>query len=207
MQEQEKDNFYNNISKWINFYIKDITFQNKSKNTIQVYARQLEIFKDYCYHNSKNMSLQDVNKPFIINAIENRGNRVSNSTKCLYLSVLKSFFCFIETEESNNGKAYDFSGIFARISINQHSKIPEYLDMDERFKLINYLEHLKDKKKTYILYRNILLCKLLLHTGIRISEALSIKFDDFHQISAQDTPTSISGGGMRLLFFSLTNYI
>ena len=56
-----------------------------------------------------------------------------------------------------------------------------YLNEDEIFRLCEFIERQKSKKRDYNSYRNALLIKLMLHAGLRISEALGVKLKDFKE--------------------------
>lgn len=68
-----------------------------------------------------------------------------------------------------------------RIDNSKREEKIVYLNEDEIFRLCEFIERQKGKKRDYNSYRNALLIKLMLHAGLRISEALGVKLKDFKE--------------------------
>ena len=110
---------------------------------------------------------------------------ISRETKKTYLRGVKGFFKFIG---NNNDKKVGFERVFSDINIpNGGSDTePEHLTDKEIDRLLNYIDRVRDSKKTYNAYRNSLLIKLMLSSGLRISEALGVCLVDFMHIEEKE---------------------
>lgn len=201
---------YEEIKKWINLFINQINGLNYSKNTIFTYNQQLLVFYDYCVENSYKFSLKTIKQMHITNffayideiSLKSRGKVLSSSTKSSYLRTLKSFFNFIS---KNNDELLDFDYLFEnfklKLVIDKKDKI-NYLDDKEQARLLNLFNNRLKKSKIYMNYRNLLLLKLLMQAGLRISEALNLKLCDFELNSDGFYEISIlaKGGNYEIIY-------
>lgn len=109
-----------------------------------------------------------------------------NATKASYYRTLKSFFNFLT---KNNDDLIDFDYLFKNFSIklkkgeNKEVKFINSADMD---KILNFLQETIKKNNNYKNNRNSLLVKLLFGAGLRISEALNLKVQDFTTNNTDD---------------------
>lgn len=173
------------LNRWHKAYNNSIFALNYSKNTIMLYNRIILSFIEYSRGFQDEMQLNEIKSSFIVGYIayieNNTKNRpkLSKSTKQTYIKAIKSFFAFIS---NNNDELYSFEYFFKNINILDTSKPEEkieYLNELEIQKLIETLEKIKSTKEDYNSYRNSLLIKLMLYSGLRISEALKVTLDDF----------------------------
>ena len=151
-----------------------------SNNTIEAYMREIQHFINFCTKYDGEIDFTEINRPIILEALEYRekqskDGKISNNTKELFIKALKRLFMYVE-EDIDPEKNY--MRMFSKIKIQREVKEREYLTDEEIEKLLDVVERLK-KKTTYIRFRNALLVKLLLFGGLRISEALNLKFNDF----------------------------
>ncbi|MDE1907476.1 MAG: tyrosine-type recombinase/integrase, partial [Rhodospirillales bacterium] len=127
----------------------------------------------------------DLTKYFLNNYL-NKLTRdgLSKNTQKLHLTVVKSFLYFIADSDLEK---FGFLKLkLDGIKIKTEQKEKDSFAQNEQAKLLNYLITL-DAKKSYLAQRNSLLIKILLHTGVRISELINIKwsgiaehYDDKH---------------------------
>ncbi len=189
----QTDDFIKDLERWRDAYLGWMNTQDYSKNTLDLYGRTINQFIEYSLSYQDEMLLMDIRSNYFagfINYLEeearlkgrkqNRaGKYLAKSTKDAYMKAIKGYFTYIT---DNNDELYTFDRYFRNIKQRDRSKQEEkmkYLTEDEVEKLLNTLERAKAKKGDYNSYRNSLLVKLMLYGGLRISEALSIRLEDF----------------------------
>lgn len=110
------------------------------------------------------------------------GSLSDASKKNFRISVI-NFFKFIDSQNGQDGKAYNF-GIelknWGGITGKKGVKLPEYMNEEEIAKFLQVLSEPNESKNAL---RNELLIKIIIFTGIRVSEALNLKRRD---ISKED---------------------
>lgn len=177
------------LMNWQKMYITSIKALSYSKNTIELYNRTIDFFIEYMREYQETISINKIEQMYLINflsyldekakrekTIKNKLN-ISKSTKKTYLKGIRNFFIFIS---DNNDEGFTYERFFRKLKIADSTRAEEklrYLSEDKVQKLLEYLERLL-KKKTYNAYRDSLLIKLLLHSALRISEALKVTLGD-----------------------------
>lgn len=201
----KKDGFIEDLQRWKEAYINYLSMINKQINTINQYNRIIEEFIEYSRAYQDDMSIDEINTLYItqfLNYAENKalkyhknklkGNGLSNSTKIRYINVLRAFFEFIS---DNNDDLFTYDNIFKKIKIKNKTKREEnlrYLTVEESERLLSLLmdrigkAKRRDSKKLYTIYRDSLLVKLMLLSGLRVSEALNVKLGDFIEIEGKN---------------------
>lgn len=190
----QTDNFINDLEHWTKAYKNQIIALSYSLNTIELYHRAINQFIEYSLQYQDEMTMQDIKSIYITGFLSyleeearlkgkkpKNGLYLSKSTKVTYLKAIKGFFAFIS---DNNDELYTYDRYFKNIKVADSSKSEDkiiYLTEEEIGRLLNILEREKSKKGTYGTYRNSLLVKLMLYAGLRISEALQIKIDNFKE--------------------------
>lgn len=188
-----KNDLIGDLQAWAKAYFLHINTLNYSKNTILLYKRVILTFIEYNRAFLDEMGIKDIKTTHIVAYLqfldekacksENRlKNRVSlsKSSKSAYIKVIRSFFAFI-TENNDENHTFDFAFKKIRIDNSKREEKIVYLNEDEIFRLCEFIERQKGKKRDYNSYRNALLIKLMLHAGLRISEALGVKLKDFKE--------------------------
>ena len=168
------------IEKYMKMFINEKKSLNCSINTINTYIYVLDSFYNYIINNCSIDKITDINKEILLDFISYNKNS-SNSTKILYLRIIKLFFNFIDEKEGLNSL---FEIRFKKLSIKQEIKEVEALNSNEVKKLLNYIDN--RKRKSFNKIRDALLIKLILFTGIRASEALNIVLNDFIEIKSNE---------------------
>ena len=190
----ETGNLIDDLNRWYKAYIDNITALSFSSNTIELYKRSIDMFVEYSHDYQEDMNISDVKSIYItgyLAYIENNarlngkkpknGTYLSKSTKNSYLKGIRNLFSFIS---DNNDELRSFDSMFKKIKIADSSKREEKLvhfSEEEIEKLLISLEREKRKKDTYMSMRNSLLVKLLLFSGLRISEALGVTTSAFKE--------------------------
>lgn len=162
----------NNYSK---MYINEKISLNMSNNTILVYKRVLESFYEFIIEEDSIMQINCISKEIVLKFI-NKDKESAASSKILYLSVLKAFFSFIDDQEDMKGL---FEIKFKKLTLKKESVEVDALDENEVERLVTLVNK---TTKSFNKMRDALLIKLILFTGIRASECLSIQQSDFSHI-------------------------
>ena len=150
--------------------------QNLSTNTLVKYSSVLEMFYDFCSEEldvDHPFILQHINEHFLnIFVIYLRKKKLNPTTQKNILTIIKNFFSFI----AKHNPEYSYLKLnLADYSIKTDSKEKPFFNQDEQTRISHYITIL-DKKTNYLSHRNSLILKLLLNTGIRISELLAIEY-------------------------------
>lgn len=169
------ENLLSKLDQYKTAFINEKKSLNSSNNTISTYLYILESFYEYIIDNLTLSDLDDINKDIVLQFIT-RDENSANSTKILNLAVIKSYLAFIDEKENLNGL---FELRLKKLSIKRESIEVDALDDTEVERLLS----LFDKKSTsFNKNRDSLLIKLILFTGIRASECLSIQLKDLSVI-------------------------
>lgn len=188
----QTNNFINDLERWAKAYKNQIRALSYSINTIELYSRAIEQFIEYSLQYQDETTMRDIKSIYITGFLSyledeaklkgkiiKNGSYLSKSTKATYLKAIKGFFTFIS---DNNDELYTYDRFFKNIKVADSSKSEEkiiYLTEEEIGRLLNILEKEKSKKGSNGAYRNSLFVKLLLYAGLRASEALSLKIENF----------------------------
>ena len=145
-----------------------------SHNTVRSYEIDLRQFINYLEEN--NIGTEDfatIDFRMIRGYLGGLYKRYKKTTISRKLSAIRSFFYYIERNGLNEGNpAADIS------SPKQGNYIPEYLNVDDMFRLLETL-----KPETPLEARNLAIIELLYSCGIRVSEltGLNVSDIDFNQ--------------------------
>ena len=189
------DDIVKDLLRWEKVYLRFIKGQRYSLNTIKIYNYAISLFIEYAREELDEINLSEINELYIsgffvyLEELSQKrgyqknveGDYLMGSTKGAYFKGIASFFKFIS---KNNSDKHSFLADYEDIKISKnHSKPHEYLNEDEIKRLIGYLDKKIINKPNHINYRNVLLVKLMLFGGLRISEALKVKLEDFTEIA------------------------
>ena len=198
MKNNEKLDFADEMTNYKDSFISYNKIADKSINTINTYKNCLDGFVEFCYENNDVISFNNLSQKHITDYFiwlddlyrkkqhkksATRAKSISSSTKISYLTILKIFFKYIT---NNNDKLIDLEKILDnyKIAKKKTSKLENFMKESERDKILDYVENRLVKKPEYRYnknYRDSLLIKLMLKSGLRISEALNLKFCDFQE--------------------------
>jgi integrase/recombinase XerD len=140
-----------------------------TENTVISYRQELEKFAGYLKtHKTSHTGISENNVVDFIKVEAIKGN--SLATQAHLISVLKSFYTYLIAENK-----IDFNPA-ANIAFPKKWKIlPKYLTMDQ----VGSLLDLPDKSKPFG-RRDKAILELMYATGLRISEAINLKFDGLY---------------------------
>jgi len=181
MQLDTKD-FLKDILRWKKFFIYEKKTLQRSKKTIEQYERVLESFYNFSIEHEDYMKISSINKQYLLNFLiwKDEDSEKSATSKHSYITILKSFFKYIS---DNNAEEINLLKGMKGISIRLPKREPKGLNEDEVELLLTTLEELLNKevktaRNMLINYRNVVIVKILLYGGLRVSELLNLKLED-----------------------------
>ncbi len=200
----EKGDLLRDYKRWLKSYLRNAKHREVSKNSMIIYQRVFSKLEIFISEQDEAEKLSEVDKEFILSFLEyfeenSKVEQFSTKTKTLYISVLKSFFIYIS---DNNDDFYtyekEFKGIMPK-KANRQKKIKYLKDSDVKT-LLDYLNNGLMENRHYA-YIHSLGVKLMLFSGLRVSEVLSITLqdivvsdlknseeeNDFYEINLRDT--------------------
>ncbi len=155
--------------------------KNLAKNSLISYDNDINDFQVF-YNLNKKSDFNLIISKYIIKL---RASNLSNSSINRKISCIRGFVNFIDSEdlvEKINYSIFD--------TLKREKKIPKAINENEIFEIFNKLSsYLPNSKRIYII-----LFKLLYFSGLRISEALSLKWSD---INFTELSFFISGKGFK----------
>lgn len=187
--EMMEETLLTKLDKYTISYIIEKNLSNYSINTISTYNRILNDFYEFMVKYENNIKFSDINKDIVLEYV-NYNIKSSNSTKQLKLTVLKSFFKYIEI----NDDKYLFIKELSKINIKIDSKEVESLTNDEEKRLLDLF---KKESKSFNFNRDKLIVNILLFCGIRATELLNIEFDDISEVEEGMFQILIKGKGSK----------
>ena len=198
MKIDEKIFFLNELISYRDKFLAYKQTLTDKENSIKTYKKCLNGFIKFCYESNKIPSFGAIDKKCIADYLEwlddiyrkkqenkplGEIKKLSNLTKIAHIATLKFFFRYISPNQS---EALRIENILTeyKFKANNNKKIDIYMNENERKAILNQTEkelvknsERKNKKE----YRNSLLVKLVLKSGLRLNEALNLKFCDFQE--------------------------
>lgn len=150
----------------------------KSRNTVKMYGYIVDQFLDFIKFNKREINAESI-EAFKEHLSIDKG--YSKSTIYLYIRALQSFLSYIGLDSLGHLKAP-----------KRPQKVPNYLMNDEVSKIIASCRNLKER----------LIVKLLVYTGIRVSELCAIRIQDIDINSKTLKIRNGKGDKDRLVVFS-----
>ena len=128
-------------------------------------------------------SMKEIDEEFIIDFLAVHTSSLSDSSKKNYRMAIIALFKYIDKQnQDDNFNSYVFNielKNLASFKIAAGSVLPTYMHDEEIKRFLRALE--TTVFKTYSLAKNRLLIKMILYTGMRVSEALGIKVKDMYK--------------------------
>jgi len=191
--------FCEQILEFSDDYISEMETLNKSKNTILSYLNTIKFFVAFLEEYEKKVTFKNLKTRDFVKFLDyksatlNEHKDAEPSSKALYIRHLQQFFSYIETESD---ESYDFASLFKRIKIAVPDRDPKGFEKDEENKILAYLESCielanrfdssKSRSKNpnikinkqFLANRNSLIIKIILYSGLRVSELLRLSIKD-----------------------------
>ena len=173
-------NVLEDLERWKAAYIAHCRAKELSARTLTIYQGVLEDLTEYCRQYQDEIGIEDITRILISNFFnEKAANAIkgfSSSTKSLYLTVIKQFLLFI-TE--NNIASIDIFQNLHKMTIKAEIKEkPSLMEHDIEMVLNTVAKLKKEGKRQFTTYRDALLFKIPLYTGIRVEELMNVHYHD-----------------------------
>ncbi|CAM4048173.1 tyrosine-type recombinase/integrase [Campylobacter armoricus] len=126
-------------------------------------------------------SLKQIDEELLVEVLASISASLSDASKKNYRIAVINFFAFLDKQNEEEQKAHIFDinlKNWAGISGSKGVKLPEYMSEDEVGKFLNAIDNTDFKNNTI---RNRLIIKIIIFTGIRVSEAINIKLKDISE--------------------------
>lgn len=156
-------------------FLEEKKFQNISPKTLQNYSETLAQFYSFSVENEVievlGVTTNFIKKYLTYCKVERNNKPVSLNSKLL---ILKVFFNYLEKEEIISSKENSASKIkYLKTDVN--IAVPT----DEQIRqMLKYFRRLKGREKTFYSMRDSMIIIILISTGLRLSEMLSIKWSE-----------------------------
>lgn len=156
--------------------------RNNGINSIHVYFIPLEKLY-YFLINFGAKSLKEIDEELLSDFLATETSNLSDATKKNYRIALISFFGYIDKQnEEQNGFVHRF-GIelknWGGLAGKSGTKLPSFMKKEEINRFLDGIDKYPFSSK--IAARNRLIIKIILYTGIRVSEAINIDLKDFNK--------------------------
>lgn len=129
----------------------------------------------------KPYSLTQIDEELLTEILASITASLSDASKKNYRIAILNFFDFLDKQNEEDGRAHVF-GItlknWSGIVGGKGTKLPEFMSEDEVMKFLEAVENADFKANTT---RNKLIIKIIIFTGIRVSEAIHIKMGDISE--------------------------
>lgn len=186
------------LSKYADSLFSKLRLENKSENTLLSYKNTFTTFFRFLekYEEITFLTIKEQN---ILDFLNSKKDLKSSSASVM-LSHLRRLFSFVER---NSDELYDFNKVFEDIKIKKTSSKPKGLTKKEQKLLLDYLEeemNKTSKKRAFVVHRNSFLIKLMLFSGLRVSEALSITLNHLFEIENGYNSLEFTGKGKKERF-------
>ena len=179
---EKLNNYDTEDSMYFTLFLEALNIAGKSNNTINAYFRDLKVFFDFKNENTllKKISvkkLQTINITMYYSyLVSSRQNSTVSINRKKY--VLKLFFDYLMEQKVIKESPIPSESVIKAKS-KTTSKLPTYLEIDEIQKINESVRLLYQDE--FILSRNFFIINLFLHTGLRISELVSLDVKDMEK--------------------------
>lgn len=125
-------------------------------------------------------SMTQIDEELIIDLLAGITAALSDASKKNYRIAFMNFFAFLDKQNEEDGKAHIFDITlknWAGVVGKKGTKLPEFMSEDELVRFLDAIDNADFKRNTI---RNKLIIKIIIFTGIRVSEAIHIKRGDIN---------------------------
>jgi len=155
--------------------------RNIGLNGIHVYYLPLEKLYDYLIQFGA-ASMKEIDEELLSDFLASQTANLSDASKKNYRIALLGFFAYLDKQnEEENTAVYRFAielKNWGGLRGKSGTKLPSFMNKDEVNRFIEAIDKYPFKKP-HIAAKNRLIIKIILYTGIRVSEAINIKLKDF----------------------------
>jgi len=210
--ELSMGNIVEDLARWRKSYISHCEAKEMSGRSISIYSGILDELTEFSRPHVDQASIRDVNQFFITTFFNEKAKvqaelKAKNprgrygfgaSTKSLYMAVIKKFLLYIS---ENNFDSVDLTRSMREFKVKREKKLKPRLEELEISTILNSCEKLKDSgKRSATTYRNVLLFKIFLYTGIRAEELVQLRFSDLvFRLHSEDKIVEGEGGEKKVV--------
>ncbi|OCX42782.1 integrase [Campylobacter ornithocola] len=154
--------------------------RNAGLGGVNTYFNPLKKLYEYLLF-YKLYSLKQIDEELLVEILASISASLSDASKKNYRIATINFFAFLDKQNEEDQKAHIFDinlKNWAGISGSKGVKLPEYMSEDEVSKFLDAIDSTDFKSNTI---RNRLIIKIIIFTGIRVSEAINIKLKDISE--------------------------
>ena len=125
-------------------------------------------------------SMKEFDEELLSDFLASETSSLSDATKKNHRIALLAFFSYIDKQnETSDGNSYLFKielKNWQGLSGKSGSKLPSFMNEDEVNRFLNAIDSFEFSEN--LAYRNRLILKIIIYTGIRVSEMLNLKIKD-----------------------------
>ncbi|MDX4048548.1 tyrosine-type recombinase/integrase [Aliarcobacter skirrowii] len=125
-------------------------------------------------------SMKEIDEELLSDFLATETSSLSDATKKNHRIALLSFFSYIDKQNENeDGSSYLFKielKNWGGLSGKSGTKLPSFMNKDEIDRFLDAIEKFEFSENTG--YRNRLIIKIIIYTGVRVSEVLNLKIKD-----------------------------
>ena len=125
-------------------------------------------------------SMKEFDEELLSDFLASETSSLSDATKKNHRIALLAFFFYIDKQnETSDGNSYLFKielKNWQGLSGKSGSKLPSFMNEDEVNRFLNAIDSFEFSEN--LAYRNRLILKIIIYTGIRVSEMLNLKIKD-----------------------------
>ncbi len=171
----------NDIQKYSKSLIRKLEIESKSINTIKAYSSTYRQFIEFTEQYNEDLTLSTIVEDDIYAFLEykywnmKKQGELSSATKSAAVVHLKRLFNHITR---NSREALEFNKVFEDIKFKAKTYEPKGISPKDSASILSHLSANMDSNSRNSL-RDSFLFKVLLYGGLRASEAVLLKYDDF----------------------------
>ena len=128
-------------------------------------------------------SMKEIDEELLIDFLASYTSGLSDASKKNHRIALLNFFSYIDKQnENSDGSSYQFKielKNWAGLGGKSGTKLPAHMNKEEIDKFLKAIDEYDFSAET--IYRNRLILKMIIYTGIRVSEMLNLKLRDFYR--------------------------
>ena len=192
--ELSRGNVVEDLIRWRDYYLQHCNTKGIGPRSREIYSGIMTELTEYIKNNSPYMHIGKLDWVFINDFMrfkeEKRGKLLSDRTFKLYYTVIKAWFVFISEEITDPDNTIDLGKNVAGLKRKVKRKTVVGYTPDQTDKLEYTVENLKElhrkkPKKSIVVYRNALIFKILLYTGIRAIEMSRLTYQDLESYTSE----------------------
>ena len=181
-------NFISDLERWRDFFLNIRSAKGRADRTLTIYQGVIDDFIEFGRQHQGQCQMQDINLGYMagyfnekLTMARDKKIKFGKTTHSLHYDVLKSFLSFI-TEQNHD--SFTLGRGMKELRVKPEIKQKIGYSRDEYQRVLNNLEIAKIKgRREPTTYRNALIFKIVLFTGIRAAEMAGLCFKDVEALT------------------------